>query len=85
MVNFDKRDRILFGSEYQPEKYNRGLRYFNHLHRHELRELLNSRLVNLYPWTLYAEFWWFMEKFGNDNKLYLHALLIRRNDQGRTI
>lgn len=74
MTDFDKRDLLLFGTLYHPASYRRdGLRYFNKLRRHELRELLDVGIFNLYPWPLYAEYWWFMEKFGGDDQLYLHG------------
>ena len=71
----NKRDQIIFGEEYKQEKYSGGLRYFRQLRRHEFRELIEERIYDPYLWTGYLEYVWFMEKYGNDDKLYLHGFV----------
>ena len=71
----DQRDRIIFGEEYNEEAYRNGLRYFGNLRRHELRLLMDMRIFDPYPWTKYMEYVWFMERYGNDNLLYLHGFV----------
>lgn len=73
MIDFDYRDNLIFKSDYDQDLYFTGLRYFQKLRRHELRKLLEAGLLTLYPWVRYAEYWWFLEEFGDDNKLYLHG------------
>ncbi len=72
-MNIDRRDQIIFGENYRKEAYEGGLRYFEELKRHELRILMEKRLFDTYPWRKYTEFVWFMEKYGNDDQLFLHG------------
>lgn len=36
---------------------------------------MDEYIFDPYPWTLYMEFVWFMEKYGNDDELYLHGFV----------
>ena len=71
----DRRDRIIFGEEYRETAYRGGLRYYSFLRRNELRLLMNKKIFDPYPWRLYMEFVWFMEKYGDDGQLYLHGFV----------
>ncbi|MBQ9210899.1 MAG: hypothetical protein IJ153_04295 [Clostridia bacterium] len=84
-MNIDQRDKIIFGESYNPATYRDGLRYFKKLRRHELRLLLDKHIFDPYPWRKYMEYVWFMEKYGDDDKLYLHGFVYSadRNDAKR--
>ena len=71
----DLRDQIIFGEKYKSEEYKGGLRYFTKLRRHELRLLMDKRIFDSHPWIRYMEFVWFMERYENDNQLYLHGFV----------
>ena len=74
MIDFDLRDRLIHHIPYDSDYYHHHqIRYFQNLRRHESKELLDTGTFSLYPWAKYAEFWWFIEMFGNDDKLYLHG------------
>ena len=78
-MDYDERDRIIFHEEYTPEKYSPyGIRYFKKLSRHGLQMLLDYNCFSIYPWLHYAEYWWFMEEYGRDNKLFLHDFTYSR-------
>lgn len=70
------RDQLLFGENYDSYSYEfrNGKRYFDCLRRHEFRVLVEKKMILIYPYTKYVEMWWFMEKFGNDNKMYLQGI-----------
>ena len=74
-MDINRRDQLVFKERYNPEAYKDGLRYFKALRRHELRLLMDEHIFDPYPWTLYMEFVWFMEKYGNDDELYLHGFV----------
>ena len=71
----NRRDMIIFGEEYNAEAYKGGLRHFKAMRRYELRHLMDERIFDPYPWVQYMEYVWFMEKYGDDNQLYLHGFV----------
>ena len=68
----DKRDSIIFGDGYYEAKYRSGIRYFKRLTRRQLHQLMDEHLYDPYPWTLYMDYVWFMER---DSELYLHGFV----------
>lgn len=36
---------------------------------------MDKRIFDSHPWIRYMEFVWFMERYGNDNQLYLHGFV----------
>lgn len=73
MINYDKRDEIIFGTPYLEEEYIGGIRHFEYLRRYQLIELMDKDMFRIYPWLRYAEYWWFLERFDRDEKLFLHG------------
>ena len=74
------RDLIIFGDD--NSEYINGVRYFKKLRRREIRKLLDKKIFDPIPWTLYMEYIWFMEKYGDDDMLFLHGFVYSpyRND-----
>ena len=78
-----KRDAIIFGDGYYEDKYRGGLRYFKRLGRRDLHRLMDEHLFDPYPWRLYMEYVWFMER---DPDVYLHGFVYspeRKDEWGR--
>ena len=74
IMDYNRRDQIIFREDYNPAKYApHGIRYFKNLSRFNLRLLLDEGLFSIYPWPRYAEYWWFMGKYGGDSQLFLHG------------
>ncbi|MBR1796574.1 MAG: hypothetical protein IJ757_00950 [Clostridiales bacterium] len=74
-MDINLRDQLIFGEQYNPAAYKNGLRYFKFLRRHELRLLMDKHIFDPYPWTRYMEYVWFMERYGNNDELYLHGFV----------
>ncbi len=84
-MDFEKRDRIIFDSPYLEDEYDGGVRYFDNLRCDKFRELMRAGMFNPYLQIKYCEYWWFMEKFDDDDKLYLHGFVYARDRGGEIV
>lgn len=85
-MKLDERDQLLFQENYNPEKYERGgLRYFKKLKLRQFRRLLERNLLSLYPWRRYAEYYWYLERFGQDDTFFLHGFACSKERGGSIV